>query len=459
MGVIREAPVLDWQGCYGGSLKGAIDDGAFCHPGKFSARLIRRIYSHGLEMGYWQEGDLVADPFAGVGIGGIYAASYGLRWIGVELEAKFVELAEKNFALHKDTWAAMGKPFPVIRQGDSREFSVMVAEAVGGIVTSPPYITGAWGGQSQSVPRELREFAGYGEENGQIGRMGEGSNEGVVDSIVTSPPYISGGQHADQTGAWGGQRQSVPRELAGYGKENGQIGRMGEGSHEGVVDSIVTSPPYGRDIEPHRAKPMEEWNGTGKWAGPNSVVMAQGYGQAEGQLGNLPDGDTDGQIGQEQGETYWSACAQVYAECYSVLKPGGVMAVVVKDYVRDGILIPLCDQTLELLCAIGFKPLERVRAWLVVSEYETTLFDDATEREFYEQEEAEHRQKWEERAARLRGEGKKVLAYRPYDFDGWLAAWRQKKRASFFRRDHEKKGTPSVDYEQVLFVEKPQGGR
>jgi len=70
---------LDWSGCYGGSHKDVICDDAFGHPAKFAAKLIQRIYRHGLERGYWQEGDLIADPFAGVGIGGIHAASFGRR--------------------------------------------------------------------------------------------------------------------------------------------------------------------------------------------------------------------------------------------------------------------------------------------------------------------------------------------------------------------------------------------
>ena len=100
---------------------------------------------------------------------------------------------------------------------------------------------------------------------------------------------------------------------------------------------------------------------------------------------------------------------QVYAECHKALKPGGVIAVVIKDYVSKGQRVPLCDQTHELLLRVGFTPLERIRAMLVS----------------------------ETRTQGLFGEIVKV-----------------KERKSFFRRLAEKKGSPPINYEEVLFLRK-----
>ncbi len=348
----------DWFGAYNSSLRGIIADEAFSHPAKFNYGLICRIYAHLLGRGWLQGGDLVADPFAGVGVGGIVAAANGLYWIGCELEEKFCKLAEDSFPLHREQWERMGKPYPVIVQGDSRSFSSIIREA---------------------------------------------------------------------------------------------------------VDAIVTSPPYGKDVEPHRAKPMEEWRGTEKWGGPHSVVRAQGYGQSEGQLGGMPEGDhgavidgivtsppysethvgaednpyiltggkplgeskighlvgsdnygtTEGQIGQADSATYWQAVSEVYQECLKALKPGGVMAVVVKAFVRKKKIVDLPSQTLELLEAIGFEPLERIRAWMTSPVTQKSLMPDI----------------------------------RP-DYT--------KKRASFFRRLYEKKYPENaIDFEEVLIVRKP----
>lgn len=72
-----------------------------------------------------------------------------------------------------------------------------------------------------------------------------------------------------------------------------------------------------------------------------------------------------GQLQAVNNYTYWSACRDIYFNCFLLLKPGGFIALVVKDFVRKKKRVPLCDQTWGLLQALGFEPLERNRAWLV----------------------------------------------------------------------------------------------
>lgn len=79
-----------WTGCYADSWKGVITDAAFAHPAKFSKALIERILDYMAEKGWIKKGDVIGDPFGGVGTGGIVAAYRGFRWIGNELEPKFV---------------------------------------------------------------------------------------------------------------------------------------------------------------------------------------------------------------------------------------------------------------------------------------------------------------------------------------------------------------------------------
>jgi len=50
------------------------------------------------------------------------------------------------------------------------------------------------------------------------------------------------------------------------------------------------------------------------------------------------------------------------------------MAVVVKRYVKNKQIVPLSDQTLELLLHLGFQPLERVQAMLVKESTAEGLF-------------------------------------------------------------------------------------
>ena len=63
---------------------------------------------------------------------------------------------------------------------------------------------------------------------------------------------------------------------------------------------------------------------------------------------------TEGNIGREQRETYIEAMARVYCESWKVLKPGGVIVIVVKNFVRDGKPVRLDEDTAKLLRWAGF---------------------------------------------------------------------------------------------------------
>lgn len=77
-----------WQNCYDLQWGKMLSPESFSHPAKFAPGLIKRIFEHCLEMGYVQKGQIVGDPFAGIGGGGIFAAPLGLQHIGVELEPR-----------------------------------------------------------------------------------------------------------------------------------------------------------------------------------------------------------------------------------------------------------------------------------------------------------------------------------------------------------------------------------
>lgn len=121
-------------------------------------------------------------------------------------------------------------------------------------------------------------------------------------------------------------------------------------------------------------------------------------------------GHSEGQIEGTKPENYWQAMVQVYAQMFLALKPGGYAAIVVKNYVRNRQIVDLCGDTVRLLEHCGFTMVERVHAMLVEQSHHHDLFG------------------------------------------GIQTTKRQKK--SFFRRIAEAKGSPAVDWEEVIFVKK-----
>jgi len=310
--MICTTETTDWHNCYEDSWKGVITPEAFAHPAKFARGQIERIIDCGLQQGYWKPGNTIGDPFGGVGTGGIVAASRGLRWVGVELENHFVELARRNFAKHRPMWKAAGDPLPMILQGDSREFSRLVS-GCDAVVCSPPYAESVKGKHKETETakqsRNKRKTAG--------GSLGQSQRHG------------------------------------GYGVGEGQIGAM----KEGKLDAAVTSPPYESSLN----------------AGGPDTQNPDGYHR---RMRNLKQsyGTTTGQVGNTSGETYWTAMETVYWQLHLAVKPYGVAAIVVKDYVKNKRRVPLCDLTCQLLDSIGFDVFNRTRCWLVKREEHPSLF-------------------------------------------------------------------------------------
>jgi len=110
-------------------------------------------------------------------------------------------------------------------------------------------------------------------------------------------------------------------------------------------------------------------------------------------------------------EDYWSACSSIYQQLYDLFSPNSYLAIIVKPFVRNKTLVDLPAMTLDLLVQIGFSPV--------------TWFD-----------------------MMLTGRGKQ-LSMMPEQVPDY--EW---KRASFFRRLAESKGSPKIDAEVTLVVRK-----
>jgi len=109
-----------------------------------------------------------------------------------------------------------------------------------------------------------------------------------------------------------------------------QVARLGSGS----VDLILTSPPYGRDIQ-LIDKPA--------WirGGSLGAKDARNYSSDPENLGHA------------RGEPYRAAMAEVYAACAAALKPGGFLVIVTKNLRAGGALNDLAGTTVELCQQTG----------------------------------------------------------------------------------------------------------
>jgi hypothetical protein len=324
-----EVPTQTWQGCYDDTWKGIITPESFAHPAKFARGLIERILDFMIEQGWLAKDMTVLDPFGGVGLGGICAASRGIRWAGCELEERFVKMAEANFEKHRHKWEKFGDPLPCIVQGDSRRLREVLTEA-GAVVSSPPYSTGdsagpeSLGKRTDKSAQMMNRVQGWGTggqtSDGNLAALPPGSVEACLrprenaDGLISSPPYEA---------SFSGNQEST----------------------ESVAESM-------------RRRGCSE----------KSISKATAH------TGNLGYGSTDGQLGSESGDTFWEAAKAIVTECWHVLRPGSYAAWIVKDFVRDSARVEFSKDWLRLCCACGFTPVLWVKASLVKTEEQPGLF-------------------------------------------------------------------------------------
>ena len=221
----------DWNGCYSGGWQAApLVAEAYSHPAKVSFTLADRIYRHMLAEGWLSPGDVVVDPFGGVGGFAFHAALYGMHFRGVELEQKFVDLGNQNIDLWRDRYAPH---FPnygtaTLVQGDSRRL-VEVVTGAAGVVSSPPYSEARIGGL-ESMRRSNDAIGDYGTTPGQLGAMPAG--------VVTSPPFEASLQSKDELFN-AETRPGRTMQVATYGSDPGNIGNNTGDTFWGAAATIV----------------------------------------------------------------------------------------------------------------------------------------------------------------------------------------------------------------------------
>lgn len=297
----------EWKGCYPSQWKGMIVPDAMAHPAKFSSKLIRRIYTHMKEEGWVKEGDTVIDPFGGIALGALDAMRLGLKWRGVELEAKFVDLGNWNISNWNGKFAQMPKwsRDAVLLQGDSRKLLDVLsgeAETPHTVENLPPYAdsevsAGNVGGKMNElwgagVRLKVEGGIAYGETAGQLDAMNGDNFEGAV----SSPPYadtpltykknglIYEGEHYERPYMEGQGDES-------YGDTPGQLGGMKDKGFR----AAISSPPFGSGDSGSANSLENRIDKSAEWL-KNNTGWVTGYGEAEGQLDRMPLGDFDAAI-------------------------------------------------------------------------------------------------------------------------------------------------------------------
>lgn len=228
-------------------------------------------------------------------------------------------------------------------------------------------------------------------------------------AAVSSPPYADA---INNSGEGPGARHDPIYHVGdnaykqssanGYGETPGNLGSMaGEG-----FEAAVSSPPYadgtihgGSGID--ETKYADKSKGRPEWSPNNNHKAMQDY------------GDSLGNIGNDTGETFWSAARVIIEQTYSVLRPGGYAAWVTKRFVRNKQIVEFSEQWAQLCEAAGFVRVEWIRAMLTEEHgHQLDIFGDSHPKGI--------------------------------------------KRASFFRRLYEKKYPENaIDWEDVLIMRKP----
>lgn len=202
----------------------------------------------------------------------------------------------------------------------------------------------------------LNRWTDYGDNPNNLGNMEHGN----IDSIITSPPYgamlsrRSGGDDRPEAMRrvmeedWGYSPKMVDKILAGetnvgafvtrrgynYSADDQNIGNLPTGE----IDSVISSPPYEGSLE--------DRGGT-----------QQKFKKEKGTP--APYSKDPKNIGNKTGETYLEAMFKVYLGCWMVMKEGGIMVIVVKNFVRKGKPVRLDLDTTKLCEAAGFKLADR----------------------------------------------------------------------------------------------------
>lgn len=255
---------------------------------------------------------------------------------------------------------------------------------------------------------------GYGNTDGNLANFAEGD----FHSSISSPPFgeaLTGGGIAKkgyQNDQLRKGSEETPFDLVGkrsympsnQGETPGQLASMPADDFK----AAVSSPPYERSLATDLLDKDERIETARKNGINNAEFISPIDMEKLGMRHQTDYGNTEGQLGAEAAETFWTAARTIVDQVYLALMPGGHAVWVVKDYIKNKQRVPFSDQWRQLCETVGFITLHEHHATLVHAKQQ--------------------------------------------HMDGHIV---NKESKSFFRRLAEKKGSPRIDYETVFCMIKP----
>lgn len=302
--------------------------GSYAHPAKGHLGLWWEILER-----YTKRGEWILDPMAGVGAT-MLGALMGRNVVCVELEQHFIDpmkASSEKMRMSPMLGCELGQV--VILRGDAR---CLPLGGVNVVVTSPPY-EGSEVSAGNVGNRIKAETWGSGHS------LAPDHGYTRPEAIITSPPYEGTLVEGQDAINW--------QKMAD--------GKTDKGIH--VTDryrgytrpaAIVTSPPF-QDQEPFADKQFMLHNGKANYS-PYRYARLVGESRPSPTAYSPHTHSTDN-IGNLRNAAYWEAMQQVYAECWRVLRPGGILALVLKGFTRDGKYVDLPGQTEALLLTVGWE--------------------------------------------------------------------------------------------------------
>lgn len=276
--------------------KGFFVPESFAHPAKMTAPLLLWIVER-----YTEPGQTILDPMAGSGTM-MLACPLGRDAVMVELEEKFCQM-------QRDNWEK-------VRQMPQFGYEM---------------------GECEIVQGDARDL------------------EGLFDSVIVSPPYAQNTHHSDDPAELEHLRPGRRGRIAGTaGSSPDNIGNL----KYGETDTVISSPPYSGAIQGSGSDAARKRIAEGRYKGLRPDVWLSEGNKAGKTFGDGYSVDPSN-IGNLKSDSYLEAMLQVYKECHKVLREGGVMALVTKDFIRDRKRVDLASDTIRLCEEAGFIFLER----------------------------------------------------------------------------------------------------
>lgn len=328
--------------------------GARRHPGKLHLGFLAWLLDR-----YAPRGGRLLDPFGGSG--GLLLATlppWGCDVLLNELERPWWEQACAAWA-HMQASPAQPRGHAAIWCGDSRHLGSSGLLPFAGLVTSPPY-------QDQfGIPPSFTK-------HGSIGEFIKAHHNGYrpgYDAVVTSPPYADavGHQHESTLTRHHAYTDFARAQAISQGYDaaitsppyqnavawqrhpapDADVSAQANATRAGY-DALLTSPPYEDALNPVRHATngsLEREQAHDQRGGAESrQALRAGYGERN-----------PAQIGNARGARYWALMAEVWAACVPLVRPGGVLVVVLKNIVRANQEVDLIGGTRAQLEALGCR--------------------------------------------------------------------------------------------------------